>query len=588
MASKFAQYTGSRGEGIYVEEWLKTMADPAIEKGINKDVLVNIKTQNETKQLSANQCAVLFNNPQLNAYQSLNNTQSSGMAIVARPVDFVSFIEAIRISTESNSTYTAITRPYLIVPIIEFSTDQKLDPDIKALVGQCGAQWIGQGDPFKYEYNQDNCALMFTYSLQSLILAICNEEKQKNSTLYSKMLYHICKSAKSYFAMDNRAFNVIKPLFNNQNAIDMLNRATIINLFSEKGASKRDILGFMEISLKRIFRRNRWGVNFFKYPSLISGIFGIIVILPMFRKCFNEKITNAKTISAEIKKITLEYAQHFKETKEQKENIHSFNKNIIYIMFKLGEFEITKEQSDKLYNFCSNLRNFTIPAPFVELGLIKTVPTDFRLVLTEFYHHNIFTLPVLFTGERDTKIYSIISRDDTKWSAIGLNFEGEYCFIPQIIGNSEQALGNSVREHHKSILRVTTGYDILPNRYSEYPREGLASSGILYSRKNGIWCYSERNLVNDHVVHYQKVNNILDLTKSFTLRILKNTFSIEQEGNIWYNGTFIDHVTLAFKFLSLKFTYTKDITIAELEETGIAEINKLSTQGSSSKKYLVF
>jgi hypothetical protein len=592
MASKFAKFCEQREQtGENRKEWIENVVIPALQNTVNndnnivilsKDTIITKSTNywkcaevipiEEKKQelMPVGKCGVLFNKPTCLVYQSTDNTQSSGSAIVATPVAFVSIVDSFYNSYYTEYSYHSIKKPYLIVPLAIFQSEQ-LSSFERAIFEQCGAQWIASGEPFKLDYQPDNCALMFTYSIQSIIFSICTEHNKSKIDLFTKMIIYIYYSAKSYFSKEDRAFKVIEPLFTNLNAIDMLNRAVIVFLFSEKKPAINNILYMMEISLKRIFRRTKSrSTDFMKDPTLIAGILGITTILPIFRRHFDDLPTKSldelcASISKEINEVMFNYAKKFKLVLETKNNLESSNKAIICSLFELGKLCFSKEQFDNFYNFCSDLKKFYVPAPFSKWGLIKSSLAPFKILNSGFYHHNTYTIPVLFMKSKEKKSHSIIARDYTTWSAIGLKDAGTYTFKCKSIGNSEYGEGNTVGEHHVAILRVTTGPDILPTQFSKIKREGLASTGMHYSLVRKLW-------------RYRRSEWTLDLDEEFVLIIKNNYFVIRQKNRIWFEGNLREYVTFSFKFLSLQLIFERDNVTTTDDSTGIALIDKLSQE----------
>ncbi len=549
MAIAFAQRTTERNGGILPSTWNDRNVKNIDSLGSE---MISVVTKTGHQLIESKHVSILFKDPVILMKEQKKSFLGNAPGVIGTPVDYISSYDAC-MAIDKLDTHPLIdqTKKYLLAPVF-IKGKYKSD----SVILQYGAQWVGAGDPYAIEGHPHNNALMYIYSIQSVIWSLANENKTEQCIKLLGMVTKLCRSASAYFKEDTEAFKVIEPLKTTEEAMDMLNRSIAFIFFKDKWTTE-DVVRIVEKSLKRWRKRNQV-LDFLADP--IVGIIAMLLYIPSLHSMVHNNVDEKKTISG-INDKMISFVKIITENIDKKGE--ELNKIMLSSLFELnGDVKINNEQSNVLYDFCMNMKNQRLMAPLDDWNLTEKFELPIFVKTTGYKingQKNITTskiksLPLEIEGG----VRCIVSSNNpTTWSGLGLRNPGLYAFEPlKTVGASNIGKGKTVGQTNTALFRILHGHltndDIMPNKGKKYT--GKSSAGMLYSEEDCKYDYRQRDS--------------LDITKSFSLLIKENgSFEIrDNKKQVWFEQTLEgehkeeSYVLIGYKFLEFDFTYNPSIT----------------------------
>jgi len=536
MAS-YAQRTQFRNGGIPLAQWIENFIRPL--------------SETEGK-------GILFNNLVLKKAENRANYYGNAPVVEGTPFTEMQAINYFEDSINNQNTC--------------FVPTSLANEKTNAMFSQCGATWVGQGRPFDVGYNDQYITLMYLGAIQSAIWTLVNEEKVSEVSKWINMVIDLCHAAKSYFKYNKKAFAIVEPLRESEDAIDMFGRA-IAFIFFEDNWTTEELLRILEVSLKRWYR-NTTEPDFVINP--IFEIIGIILAVPILRELIRgNKTTDNATNELNEKTMYLMKVMAENITKQGPE----LNKIFLYELTQQSDLKhISNENIIKLYDWCLDANHLTELAPLSDWGLVLPTVLPFNTINSGKVDTNYITTKSKFRNI-DNENFKLSSTAPSDWTPVQLLTPGIYKFNGKQVGDASIGQGNTNRKTNTSLIRFTTGDDVLPRKGT--PIEGMSSAGMHYSQKNGIW-------------DFRNIGKPLDVLCEFTVTIKKDgSFSIVQDGNTWYEvkrANFDTPVMIGFKFLEFIVSYNElqndpvpDVGDDMAGLTGIALMKRLAAMKLGSQ-----
>lgn len=555
MASRFSNRTTIRKNGMDKTEWVDRFIKDCDSDGVEQIKTINIEGKQE--ETLRKKCFVLFENPEVRINETLNDNNFSAPSVIGKAVDFVSTEDGI-LAVYDIKAHPSIKKRSMLVPIYDYNhnTSKYLN-----VANQCGAQWVGAGDPFEKEYHCHNVAMMYIYSLQSLIWQIANVGDTDDLKKYTEMTYWIVKSAKSYFATDQgkEAFKIIEPLSDCENANDMLNRA-VAHIFFDNLINRQDMLRMVELSLKRV-AKHRENVTDDFVTKPIYGITAMIITVPIFKNMVDNNI-NAEEIVSTINSKRFDLVMMIADNIEKKGII--LDKMILHKLFELSGEKISYANIEKLYDFCMCKDNFTIQAPFEDWGLVKKIILPFEISVDGLFINGkklVQKTKITPLNETENQEWRIISTNVSEWSCFTIKTPGTYIFSAKTVGAAN--LGNmyakGVSTHNVASMCFLFGNDCMSKDQTIF-----SSGGIIYNK-------NKHQSNGRYQLEYDC--KTFDPTKPFKLVINDSgSFTVEQNNKTMYNQQQVNYenpVLVSYKFLDIKMSYEKNKLLYRLERKNI-------------------
>lgn len=524
IMAQFSVQTQDRGQGISPKQWddiyLKDMGS-----GGEGKVLAVMKN-GEKKMINVNQAAILFSDPKVMRAEKRSNT-GNAPAITGKVVDYVDIHQACYGIDKVEKHHLVETgKKYMVVPIFHPRTLKNGTAFL-----EFGATWVGGGD-YKYTHHAHHIGNMMLYSIQSVVWDLMNEKSKERMVILSDMAVKLVASAKAYFEFDKTSFEIVEPLRDTENAIDMLNRAVAFTFFEQKW-SKRTLLRMLEISLKRWAKRY---TDFVVDPIL--GIYGILIAVPILRDFYNGALTDEKAaeeVNDRVMKMLQVTAVHIGKRGPE------LNKIIWFELMKLSPvLGLTRQQSDRMFEFCVTRKNINRLAPFEQMGILEKQVFPFDADLDGFKIKK--QKGEVSKMDMDDKNNVVVTSSNAqKWAGFGLKTPGTYHFRGMPVSGATFAKGNSQGQMRVCNARFLFGNDILPK-----VGEGKSSAGMHFRQDYaGRWIYDN-------------TNQSLDLT-NFDIKIEPSgSFKISQNGEAWYareQKEFKEPVLMGYKFLKFVVTF---------------------------------
>lgn len=543
--AQFSRRTEARGDGIPPSRWVDEYL-PSGGTGANGNGQVLATMSNGTERLiDVKNACIVFTDPQIMRKENRSNT-GNAPAVTGKVIGYADAREAFqaryKIKPHHLFKYGMVS---LIVPI--FHTNGAKTQNVTM---QCGSAWVGAGED-NYGYDAHHVASMYLYSIQSVIWDLMNEKEQKRMVTLADMCTKLISSAKAYFRYDEKSFEIIEPLKDCEDAIDMLNRAVAFIFFEDKW-SKLDLLRILEISLKK-WKKYNADKDFVTEPIL--GIYGILIAVPILRDFSNGLLNDEKSVKT-INDRLMKMLQVTTENIGQRgENL---NKIIWFELCKLSSvLNLKRAQSDLFYDFCMVKKNFHKFAPFEDWKVVEKPVIPFEAGLDGFRsgrHPAMVSKLVVHDREGKEPTYRVTSTNPAKWAGFGLKTAGKYNFTGKPVSGANFAEGNSQGQQRVCNCRFLLGTDVLPN-----VGEGKSSAGMLREQVHGTWTYTN-------------TYETLDL-RNFEIKIDPNgSFEISQFGRRWYQREQTDFkqcVLIGYKFLDFQIEFEpigeKDHVVEEIE-----------------------
>jgi hypothetical protein len=499
---------------------------------------------------SISQCALLFSDARYISTEKKSNVRGHAPEVEGTPQYYVLIREALEHSDKlsHHKGIASMVNP-MYVPIYHFGGGKS-----KTVALECGSIWVSASVINKTKYHMHHVANMYLYAIQSVFIASAKEKDISKLPMLVDMKLRLYQAAKSYFNAVPDAFKIVTPLRDADDCMNMMNRTIAFSFFDTKW-TKEEFLRIMETSYKRW--RNRIKVDkdvcIAKHP--IYGIIAIVTSISNLRKTpinngdekgiaqiakdINDSFTSLMTVIAE------NTPKDLKQFDDLKFN-NTFNKTIVYTLFQMSDFpEISKELSDKFYDFCVEPSNLYVFAPLEEWGVIPKVVIPFKSQLADFnikgkVNYSITKLRAVET-EGGVDNFKISSTAPSEWSGFGILTPGEYSFVGETVGASSTADGSSLGQINIANMRITFGNDILSDT-----TEGRASSGMWRRKVNDKWKWDD-------------TKQTLDVAKGFKLNVDENgSFDVMYNNGLWFQisrHAFNSPVLIAYKYLTFNMSF---------------------------------
>lgn len=566
MAETYAKRTENRGAGITPIEWIRRFVDPLPTTKVNGDTIRGFDASGVACNIPRGHACLLFNNLNVTRQENRSNHGGNAPTVQGTPVKILNIKDAFR-TVMGLANHACLpeggngrqTKNVCLVPLY------KPDDSSENVIGQCGATWVGAGDSFKFNYHPHNSALMYMYAIQSTIWALANESKKDRVMELAEQVSYLVQAAHDLFTYQTDCMQIVSPLWEAEDAVDMLNRAIsfIFRSLAKDGVtnwSTEDVLRILEISLKRWrkFTDDR-SVDFVTKP--IFGIIGIMLMVPALR----DMVAGKQILPATVKRIndgTMELATTMAANIELSPGDR--NKIFLYKLCTLGDLgSYKKEQIDQLYEYCMRRENLDQLAPLVAWDFIPAMTCPFKFSTSGKVQNKAvkFQSKVKPLGGDAAAGYKITSTSPAEWTPLQLHTPGIYTFVGELVGGASVGQGSTQGKTDTAIIRFTTGDDAMPPKGR--PIEGISTAGMHYHL---VPATNKWDFVN--------IGRVLDPLKTFQVTINRDaSFAVAHgpAGNqtVWYSAPAKrpasdeplsnDHsVMLGFKFLSLTVKFVEN------------------------------
>lgn len=550
--------------GTPADKWIVKILPGLPVNKLNGELVMAKNKLGMEQEVCLGRCGLLFTKLRTQREENVNNHGGNAACVVGVSSEIVDFGESFEAMLLKKPHSVSHSGNVCAVPLFhsnpgsDVSAGSAGDTSQTTVMKQCAAQWQGGGNPYKVDSTPDNnhAALMYMYSIQSLVWEIATEQsKQKVHGLAEKLVL-LVRAAKAYFVSDPVAFKTVQALEDADDALDMLNRSLAF-VFFDHFWDTETFLRIVEVSLKRWAKH--YSPDFVSHPAL--GINCICLMVSPLRDLVRGKSSVAQCCDT-INTRTLGLAQLMQDYITERG--HTLNKRILGYL--CAEFPV--EQTGRLYDYCIQQCNADLLAPLVSMGLLPEVEMPFKSTVsgTVNGHHTKVTSKFRPLSEGKLILTSTLA---SEWTPLALKSYGVYHFEPTLVGAARAGTGNTLGDTNVAVVRFTSGYDVLPNKVS-----GISSAGMFYTSsfdRNGVckWMYSS-------------IHKSLSLAKPFTVNLTEREVTISQRGEMWFSmhhnfaNLETNPLMVGFKFLRFVVSFTAPNAPLGEDATGTALIQRLA------------
>lgn len=535
MAHAYSTRSEARGSGIPPDRWCSLHIATLPCNKLNTDTIAAINSYGDSVSIPRGRAALLFKDLKIVQAEQRANHGGCANSVSGTSVTVVDLQEAMYALFDLK-THRLVKKgdTAALVPLYYAEEGNKI------CTGQCSAQWVGCGDPFKLAYHEHNSTLMYMQAIQSVIWELANESSKARVTELAERVSLLVQAARAFFTANPAAAKVIEPLRDADDAIDCLGRSCAFIFFDQPWESET-FIRIMEISLKRWrkhIKDNRPGACDFVLNAPY-GVYAIALMIDPLRalaqstKSLRETCDTINTRTMGL--ITL-LAENIGERGP------ALNKRVLGYLCP----SLPVEGVNKLYDYCVEPGNLNTLAPLGAWGLVPeaSVPFEFGTTGKVNGRDTKFTTKLKPSGANS---FVVTSTQPSEWAPFTLSTPGIYNMRGSVQGAAEAGQGNTVGKTNTAILRFVSGFDVMPAKGK--PGEGKGSTGMHYRLTGGRWDY-----VNS--------GDTLAVESDFTLTIRRDgSFEVRQNGRCWFElpgprNLQQEPCCLGLKFMKLTMSYT--------------------------------
>lgn len=412
-------------------------------------------------------------------------------AYFASPVEIVDFASNLEHAVGAKKVLIPLGMP-------DFS-----NVNTSTVMKQCARQWVS-GGANNANMSDENVITMYYAALQSLTFTAGSATTAEAQRKWFPVLVSITRSFKAFYDATAAARAVTEAMVITPGVNDMLQKA-LAHVFD------RTAVWNMETKtevLETIVRRSlRHGALF---PGMSPGPFVVFILVPLLRNVIDDSMTSDAVLEHYNEKtgnLLLSLAE------SASPDAATMQSNTLAAFTRICDFEpaLTVEHARDLITFCTDHKDTSLSAPWVEWGILPASPALIPSVLAA--HYKVMgkaDAAIPRVTPSSTTAFKVVSYNGVKWAGIQFASVGKYTITTHDLGIATDDVGNTLGKELVANWRVTTGDDILPR-----DREGYSSAGMHHEHVAGKWKYTTTrpfNMKKSHVLvvtdsHVELVQN---------------------------------------------------------------------------------
>jgi hypothetical protein len=575
MSGTFTNRTEDRNGGVTGDIWITKFIKDLPITGLNSITYDGFDSRRNPIKIPRGKAGLLFGDLVEVKKENRKNHGGSAPVINGTPVGIVRLEDAFQTFYKYKNHVMIPKNSVSSMCVIPLYSVTKDSPKISSaytwdnVTGQCMAQMIASGDPYKVKYTAQINGHGFMCALDSISMLMFSENNTNKLKKLSTYFCLVAQAANDHFICQPESFTVIEPLRDATDTANNLQRA-LAYIFLKPEENYEDektpwdnhaFLDMFAKSLKKwrkFLPTNKKEVDIVKNPIL--GIMGIKFV-PILRQLIQNKITLDEAVDI-FSDDNIAYLKVLTDNIQKKPR----DRNIMFLHFLWNHGNYMKnydyEMFEKLYEHCIDRDNLNVPTPFEELGFIEKTIVLFKFKTTSKISGRVNTVQSIIKPYYNSKL-KIISTNPAEWAGLQLLSIGTYTIIGTLVGGADIGVGQTQGKNSTANIRFTSGEYIMPPKGDR--TEGISSAGMKFGPP--YWSY-------------RNIGKSLDPLKEFKITVTPYSVIVyDNNGRLWETINKMPGLStmVGFKFLNLIIKYDAEVDVVD-------DVNEAVNSNSNSNK----